>query len=156
MTHAKSSLYRSYNASTLMSHYKIGPRSVHRLVCADQFFGTWWINFSAAQNGGLTPRAQSSECNPPGTIRPLKGHFWVMIKWFANFNFKGPPTRPRIFVLKFQWLGSKFSNIINTIWKLIKFCILHRRLFIIGLCSKYFNIRSNTERPLKGQLCLGS
>ena len=25
--------------------------------------------------------------NLPGTIRPLKGHFWLMIKWFTNLNF---------------------------------------------------------------------
>ena len=46
---------------------------------------------------------------------------------------------------------SKFSKKISTIRKLIKFCILHARLSVIGLFSNYFNIRSNM-----GRLCLGS
>ena len=48
-----------------------------------------------------------------------------------------------------------FKNI-STIRKLIKFCILHPRLSVIGLCWKYFNIRFNIKRPLKGRLGLGS
>ena len=31
---------------------------------------------------------------------------------------------------------------------LIKFCILQSRLSLVGLCSKYLNISSNTECPL--------
>ena len=42
---------------------------------------------------------------------------------------------------------SKFSKKINTIRKLIKFCILHSRLSLIGLSSKYFNVCSNTHCP---------
>ena len=40
--------------------------------------------------------------------------------------------------------------------KLIKFYILFSNLFLIGLCSKYFNVRSNADCPLTRQLCLGS
>ena len=40
---------------------------------------------------------------------------------------------------------SKFSKKINTIRKLIKFCILHPRLSVIGLCSESSNIRRGDD-----------
>ena len=50
----------------------------------------------------------------------------------------------------------KIKKKINTIRKLIKFCILQSGLSLIGLLLKYFNICSNIECPLEGQLSLGS
>jgi len=80
------------------------------------------------KNYGLTPQEQSSEHNLQGKIVLMipKENFW------------------------------KFLKIINAIRKLIKFCILHPHLSLVGLYSKYFNIRSNTECLLKGHLSLGS
>ena len=77
-----------------------------------------------------------------------------MIKLFENYNFKGPPTRQKNFCFEILMVrvsttnykkNSKFSKKINTIRKLIKFCILHPCLSVIGICWKY----------LKGRLGLG-
>ena len=66
-------------------------------------------------------------------------------------------TSPKEECSKFFKVGvSKFSKKFSTIRKLIKFCILHPRISVIGLCWKYFNIRSNIKLPLKGRLGLGS
>ena len=35
----------------------------------------------------LTPQAERSECNLPGTIRPLKGHFLINDKMICKFQF---------------------------------------------------------------------
>ena len=75
----------------------------------------------------LTPQGQSIERNLPETTVP-----WRDI-------FDNDVLIPKE---KF-W---KFSKIINAIRKLIKFC----------LCSKYFDIRLNTECPPNWQLSLGS
>ena len=85
----------------------------------------------------LTPQEQSSDGNLPRTIVPWRDIFYndVMI-----------PKE------KF----SKFSKIMTALRMLLKFYILHSRFSLIGLCSKYFKIRSNTECSLKGQLSLGN